>query len=1025
MAAVLVANTAKGSTNNTNVTSDPINTTGASLIVVAVAAFGSDPTLTDNKGNTWTSLTVYGTSGQRVRLAYCSAPIVGTGHTFALAAAGGSAPALAVSAWTGVDVYDGVVNGAFTYGSASQVTGSITPAGNNRLVLTAFSYGGAQSASGVSAPFTILTPTIASVGGATVGCAAAYESQTTATARSATWTLPAGDWNAATIAAFAPAGPAASVRVTQEAVEVLTTPPVPVRVTQAVVEVLGEFAPLISTGRLTQLATELLHQPPQEARVTQYVLEVLGGTEPAAAAFENATITTGLTYMRLRTRSGVDYYWSDRPLPDPHDYEGGWKGPRVLEWGKLKRALSGFDGQYETTDFVVMLDDTDRLLRELDRQSELVNATVLVKMLPDDQRRRLVPWTTVYHGVVREGRPTGTLRYELTVKDPFAERFAQQANPVPERVVTVDDFPNCTVDHVASSAVGYVTTGSAAVGAETVTIDSGSGSFAKDDEIVFAGDLTIYRLAAETFDDPETTIQITPGLVNPVAAGTAVTVRPSHQIQPAVGRRVPFWYGHITDRVLVDGADTGDGQAPLIYVGDRVLSDDRTYGEFLWAGHACFSPDGKPIPALYFWNENLDDLHHDYLLEPDMGGLDEEADVGGRIALPGWPNWSALGYSTPYVDYHGRRYTVLFLRGIFRDWALGLHAAPPYLGGVPFAADAYGCETHGDASGPLITDAFAQYLHVLQNWVPPRGHAYQSGAWAPTLMFVDDPTIAMIHEGSFAQAQAQSIALLTASGLDEPAGFRGDFGVGITSAGADDPISARDLIARLNVSFGVQAGFSKTGQFLISMPERIPDALVYRPPLTWERDVFAGTFSIEASTHDLYSTLAYRHTRDFFDRVTDGWRSITSGVLSTSNDGAIALYGADTVSPTVALACLRGHNRDGDADEYLRGSNTATCVLALLLARYSLVQHLPTLQTGPAGFDYELGDVFKLTHYEGLSAIGWIDRALRIERIEVDPATYTTTLETYDIAPILMGALVAYVYSPAAYNPAVFNTTEL
>lgn len=151
-------------------------------------------------------------------------------------------------------------------------------------------------------------------------------------------------------------------------------------------------------------------------------LDKFGPVRPEAHAFKNAALTTGLTWIIVTLHSGVQYVWSDRPLPDPSTYYLGWKEPRVTKWGRIRRALSNvLDGQYETTDFRVTLDDNDHLLRDLG--DDLVNATVAVYMIPDEGRRRLEIPTTVYRGVIREAKPNGVLLYDLTIKDSFAETF--------------------------------------------------------------------------------------------------------------------------------------------------------------------------------------------------------------------------------------------------------------------------------------------------------------------------------------------------------------------------------------------------------------------------------------------------------------------------------------------------------------------------------------------------------------------------------------------------------------------------
>lgn len=707
----------------------------------------------------------------------------------------------------------------------------------------------------------------------------------------------------------------------------------------------------------------------------------------------------GLTWMIVTTRSGTQYVWSDRPLPDPSTYYLGWKAPRVMQWGAIRRALSDFlTGQYETTDFKVTLTDTDRLLRQLDADAQLVNATIAVYMISDKGRRALETAKTVYRGVIRDAAPQGTLKYDLTIKDTFAEQFSSaiDTNLIPHRLVTTDDFPNCGQTQVASSAEGYLVNGAVAAGEADVPVKTGWGVFAEGDHVTFGAGTDIYTVVSMSSQfvaaglDAETYISVDPVLIGGLSDNDAIHVRPIHDVTPAVGKRVPIVYGLITDRVIVSGDDTGDGQGPLLYVGDRVLADGKTYGEFLIAGHACYSPSDQPIQQLYFWNEAVDNYGNGIYF-PDIGTLATEAGAGGRIAIPGYANWTTTnGIATNYRDFNGRRYTVVYLRGIFKNWALGLTPAPVNLGGVPFAANYYGCEDVGDSSGALITNGLQQYKHTVINWCPPKGLGYQSGAWLSPPTFPDDPTLPMIDEASFDVADAQSGVYVTD-------GYRGDFIIGADN----EALSARDLIARFNLSFGVECGFNRKTQFFVSMINTNLGTTTLQPTLGYVRDIFSGTFAIVPVTRELYTALEYRHTQDFFKRVTEGWRSVLSGVTKVENTSATTAYGSKTTYQQLTLWMVRGNNRSSDPTEYTRGTDTAAAVLALKLARLSAIQHLPALKTGPAGFNYELGDVVPITHYEGLSNAGWTDRPVRIERTETDPSEFVEEIECYDLDPVL------------------------
>ncbi len=704
----------------------------------------------------------------------------------------------------------------------------------------------------------------------------------------------------------------------------------------------------------------------------------------------NAELTIGETWIILTTRTGAQYVWSDRALPDPSTYYLGWKEPRVLAWGKISRALSNvLTGQYENAVFTVDLDDTDRLLRGLDDDRDLIGASVLVHMISDVGRRARLVARTVFRGLITDAQPTATLRYTLTMKDPFAEHVATHTPP-PMRVFNTADFPNCALDKVPCSANAYLVNGAILAGVTVVVVDTGYGIFAPGAVFTFAGHATVYTVSSSTLTDPETSVTFSPALTSNVANNEAITVQASFTVPTAVGQRVQVPYGAITDYHLTSGVDDGDGQGPMVYVGDRVLADGKTYGEFIWSAAACYSPSSKPFQMLYFFNNPLDAAGSVAYgaTAVTFSDLTTEAGSGGRIALPGYANWATLGYTHTYIDINGRRYTRLFLRGMFRDWALGILKAPDNLGGVPFAVNAYGCETVGNATGTLITNGLLQYLHVLQNWLPPIGDCYQTGAWKTTPLYPDGWP--MIDEASFAAADVQSAVYVST-------GFRGDFLLFVHN----DQTSARDLVARFNLSFGVQSGWNNNIQFFVSLVNTDLGSITLADPLGYERDIFAGSFTITGVTRDLYTAIMYRHTQDYLGRAPDGWRSVVSGVTEVENTGATSDYGGKTTYQTLFLYMVRGKNRSIDADDYARGTDTATAVLALTLARVSAIQHLPVLGTGPAGFSYELGDVVPVTHYEGLSTAGWIARPIRIERVEIDPSQFISGLEGYDLDPLL------------------------
>lgn len=176
-----------------------LNTTGVSLIVVGVISYyainATQPTLSDNKGNTWTALTAYqnASNTRRIRFYYCVSPTVGTGHNFTVAGTDTySSPT--VLAFSNAGIFDGTENGSSGAGSPG-APGSITPSQNNCVVVAGlYSSINIQPSASIDSGFTEISgPTNALF---------AYKVHTTAAAEApAMSSLGASAW-ASTIAAF-------------------------------------------------------------------------------------------------------------------------------------------------------------------------------------------------------------------------------------------------------------------------------------------------------------------------------------------------------------------------------------------------------------------------------------------------------------------------------------------------------------------------------------------------------------------------------------------------------------------------------------------------------------------------------------------------------------------------------------------------------------------------------------------------------------------------------------------------------
>lgn len=141
MSYVKLVSTGKG-LGSTGGASDPIDTTGANLIVVFVDWVNSvrDPSaLTDSKGNTWSNIPKNtAIVGRAFQIYYVFNPTVGSGHTFSSVQALGSIfNAIGVIAFSGATGSAHEVKAENTAGSGTSLQpGSVTPLTSNALVIS-------------------------------------------------------------------------------------------------------------------------------------------------------------------------------------------------------------------------------------------------------------------------------------------------------------------------------------------------------------------------------------------------------------------------------------------------------------------------------------------------------------------------------------------------------------------------------------------------------------------------------------------------------------------------------------------------------------------------------------------------------------------------------------------------------------------------------------------------------------------------------------------------------------------------
>jgi hypothetical protein len=282
-----------------------------------------------------------------------------------------------------------------------------------------------------------------------------------------------------------------------------------------------------------------------------------------------------------------------------------------------------------------------------------------------------------------------------------------------------------------------------------------------------------------------------------------------------------------------------------------------------------------------------------------------------------------------------------------------------------------------------------QYRHCLQNCI---FGTYRSGAWLTSPTFADDPSLPMIDDASF--DRASSIAKARIAGGYVGAGIIGWSSFDGSGLQGGERVTVRDLIARWNQSCDVDSGFNRRGQFFVSMEQETTASLAGATALDDVSDVKEDSLTIVDKFEEHFNDLPFQHTQDYFGRVPKGWL-----LVSNARDAESVAHNSGKVksAPVISLYFIRGKNSTNDYAGYAQGTLTATDVLGRRLRRTKNPPRYATFTIGMRGLNFELGDVITLTHYAGVGANGWLNRALRIVRISVDVDAYTVELQAYDL----------------------------
>ena len=193
-AATFIASVLAGSNvigGGSGVPSAPVNTTGATLLVVATTSSVSATVMSDSAGNSWSYGTTYGSGVPLTRIAYVLNPITSSTHTFTATATNTTA---IVYAFSGSFIGLSAQNGLAVSGSGTFQPGSVTPTEAGDLIITGVGSNGITSTSIIDSGFSAPINQLADGGEVN---SASYLISPAGAAVNPTWTMQHNtDWSA-------------------------------------------------------------------------------------------------------------------------------------------------------------------------------------------------------------------------------------------------------------------------------------------------------------------------------------------------------------------------------------------------------------------------------------------------------------------------------------------------------------------------------------------------------------------------------------------------------------------------------------------------------------------------------------------------------------------------------------------------------------------------------------------------------------------------------------------------------------
>jgi hypothetical protein len=353
------------------------------------------------------------------------------------------------------------------------------------------------------------------------------------------------------------------------------------------------------------------------------------------------------------------------------------------------------------------------------------------------------------------------------------------------------------------------------------------------------------------------------------------------------------------------------------------------------------------------------------------------SEYGTRIFVPHQAGWFGAGQY--YETDEPRRFTSVFVQEEHPGADLARN------GKIPMLVNPCGRETVGDATGNTIDSLPLQFLHFLNNEVAQSA----TGNW-----------LAIKALGAYSLFDTASFAAVkTASEARIAGGYKGAFVLGHSFK----QITLRDAIAQFCQSGDFDLGINRFGQVMLTMLDRTSTASA-ATLFTDALHILKDSFSIDPKADEVENKIRYAYKRNYVPALQQINPDTGTRLPREPFDGPW-LSGLQSVEDATSISDI-GETRESQLLELemVRQALTADDVAAQRLAmrKNASGRAVATFDvTVSAGAGVELGDIVKVTHFQGLGASGWTARRVQVRRIEVDLDRLTITFTCRDVHDLL------------------------